>query len=168
MPCVSEAAKARARAYGREYRRKRRLHITKAQREYDLAAGRKSKRKRWREKSAGALERRRADKRERGKALSEEEREHKRAYHRAWSAQNRVRLRPSVAAEAAKYRAAKDQRIPAWANLQAIKEFYKVCPLGMTVDHIVPLRGKMVSGLHVLGNLQYLSPSENSSKGARF
>ena len=71
-------------------------------------------------------------------------------------------------ANVAKYRAAKDQRVPAWVDLQAITEFYKACPKGMTVDHIIPLRGKTVSGLHVLDNLQYLSLSENSSKGARF
>ncbi len=71
-------------------------------------------------------------------------------------------------ANVAKYRAAKSQRVPAWADLQAITDFYKACPPGMTVDHVIPLRGKTVSGLHVVDNLQYLSLSENSSKGARF
>ncbi len=71
-------------------------------------------------------------------------------------------------ASSAKYRAAKDQRIPKWANLEMIQEFYKNCPKGMHVDHIIPLRGETVSGLHVENNLQYLTPSENSSKGARF
>ena len=70
-------------------------------------------------------------------------------------------------ANVAKYRAAKDQRVPAWANLRAIAEFYKACPKDLTVDHIIPLRGETVSGLHVLDNLQYLSLSENSSKRNR-
>ena len=57
---------------------------------------------------------------------------------------------------------------PKWADLKAIKQFYMACPEGMTVDHIVPLRGKTVSGLHVLENLQYLSPRENSRKHNKF
>ena len=50
----------------------------------------------------------------------------------------------------------------------AIKAFYKACPKGMTVDHIVPLNGKYVSGLHTIANLQYLSQSANSRKGNKY
>ncbi len=59
-------------------------------------------------------------------------------------------------------------RIPNWTDLEAIKEVYRNCPKGMTVDHIIPLQGKLVSGLHVSSNLQYLTAKENAKKGNRF
>jgi hypothetical protein len=64
----------------------------------------------------------------------------------------------------AKRKAAKLKATPKFANLNKIKEIYKNCPKGYHVDHIVPLQGKVVCGLHVEWNLQYLTPSENSSK----
>lgn len=68
----------------------------------------------------------------------------------------------------ARTRAAKWQRTPKWSEKKLIIEFYKNCPDGHHVDHIVPLRGKNVSGLHVLVNLQYLPASVNCSKGNKF
>jgi hypothetical protein len=67
-----------------------------------------------------------------------------------------------------KRRASKLQRTPAWADLEAIKQFYLNCPKGYEVDHIVPLQGVNVSGFHVLNNLQYLTKSENCSKGNKY
>jgi hypothetical protein len=63
---------------------------------------------------------------------------------------------------------AKAQRVPAWADLKAIRAFIAACPVGETIDHILPLRGKLISGLHVLNNLQYLTRSQNSVKRNKF
>lgn len=68
---------------------------------------------------------------------------------------------------AAKRRASLLKRTPKWADCKAIKEIYKACPVGFEVDHIVPLLGKTVCGLHVENNLQYLTKSQNASKGNR-
>jgi hypothetical protein len=68
----------------------------------------------------------------------------------------------------AKRRAIKLKATPKFANLNKIKEIYKNCPKGYVVDHIVPLQNKIVCGLHVEWNLQYLTKSENSSKCNRF
>lgn len=51
-----------------------------------------------------------------------------------------------------------------WSDLEAISNFYSNCPSGYVVDHIIPLQGKYVCGLHVLDNLQYLTASDNNKK----
>ena len=55
-------------------------------------------------------------------------------------------------------------RIVAWTDWDKIKEFYDNMPVGITGDHIIPLQGKLVAGLHVSWNLQYLPSRNNSSK----
>lgn len=63
-----------------------------------------------------------------------------------------------------KRRADKLQQAPPWADLKKIQEIYANCPPGYHVDHIIPLRGKEVRGLHVHYNLQYLPALENLRK----
>jgi 5-methylcytosine-specific restriction endonuclease McrA len=72
--------------------------------------------------------------------------------------------RPRMNGLAASRRANKLKATPFWADKQILKEVYDECPVGMVVDHIVPLQGKIVCGLHVPWNLQYLTQSENSKK----
>lgn len=69
---------------------------------------------------------------------------------------------------AAKRRAAKLQRTPPWADLEAIKTIYANCPEGYHVDHIHPMQGELISGLHVENNLQYLTAEENLRKSNSF
>lgn len=45
-----------------------------------------------------------------------------------------------------------------------VRGFYRGCPPGHHVDHIIPLRHPDVCGLHVLANLQYLPAQENCKK----
>lgn len=54
---------------------------------------------------------------------------------------------------------------PSWCDMDAIKRIYMDCPSGYHVDHIIPLQGDNVCGLHVSWNLQYLTAEENIAKG---
>lgn len=76
---------------------------------------------------------------------------------------------------AAKRRAAKLNATPSWlsnTDLNEIKQVYRRCAektkrtgVAHHVDHIIPLQGENVSGLHVPWNLQVLTASANSIKG---
>lgn len=63
----------------------------------------------------------------------------------------------------------KKNRIPPWVKFEDVLPIYEAAARAKyyAVDHIVPLTGKKVSGLHVPWNLQLLTPSENSQKHAK-
>lgn len=81
-----------------------------------------------------------------------------------WQRDNRHK----TTASSAKYRAAKLQAIPAWANLEYIKGIYANCPEGYHVDHWAPLQGDTVCGLHSEHNLQYIKAKDNIAKSNNF
>lgn len=78
----------------------------------------------------------------------------------------------------AKRRAAKLDRTPCWLTDEAlllIADFYYLAKaltessgVKYVVDHIIPLQGETVSGLHVPSNLQLLTEAENASKRNKF
>ena len=64
---------------------------------------------------------------------------------------------------------------PCWANKDAISALYKEAEaiskfanIKFEVDHIIPLRGKNVCGLHVEDNLRIISMKENRQKAYRY
>jgi 5-methylcytosine-specific restriction endonuclease McrA len=69
--------------------------------------------------------------------------------------------------KSASRRATKLNATPIWVNRNQLKQVYEDCPENYHVDHIIPLQGKNVCGLHVPWNLQYLTPKQNLSKGNR-
>lgn len=69
--------------------------------------------------------------------------------------------------------AKKTQQTPNWLNKAHIAEiegFYVFCQIfkGFEVDHIVPINGKKVSGMHVPWNLQAITAKQNRAKGNSF
>ena len=79
---------------------------------------------------------------------------HGKEYHVRWRNENRGKTR----ATSAKRRARKLNATPIWADLKAIQSIYeRASEQGLTVDHIIPLQGENVCGLHVPLNLQLLT-----------
>lgn len=64
----------------------------------------------------------------------------------------------------ARYSARKKYQTPIDEDLSKIREFYKNCPEGHEVDHIVPISK---GGAHSLSNLQYLTSKDNKRKSAK-
>jgi hypothetical protein len=51
---------------------------------------------------------------------------------------------------------------------EGLADFYNNRPKGVHIDHIVPINHPLVSGLHNIFNLQYLTPEENLRKSNYF
>lgn len=91
-------------------------------------------------------------------------------YNKEWNDRNRDLVR----AKDARRRAAKLKSTPAWVDHGKINKVYHQCELitrttGVTheVDHVIPLQGRLVCGLHVDYNLRVVTMKENRAKGNR-
>jgi hypothetical protein len=144
-PCVSE--------YGKAIYQKKREKIVARKKEY---------RKENKEKVALALKKW-------AQENAEKVREYQKVYRKSY-----YKLPEKVAMrnlDAATRRFAQRRATPKWANKKAMLEVYKEAKrltkesgTEYHVDHIVPLLGRNVCGLHTEHNLQILSAIENSRK----
>jgi hypothetical protein len=124
----------------------------------------------------------------RGAKWKAENREHRLSYNRAYTGRwrqseaNRARLeassrkwrednKPLIAARSALRRARILKRTPAWADKQAIRCMYEIAHriskctgLEWHVDHVLPLNGREVSGLHIHTNMQIIPAKANHTK----
>ncbi len=116
------------------------------------------------------------------KASYERTKEQKKQYAK----ENQEHIRQRVAKHRKKYPhkhrarnaqryAQKIQATPSWADLEKIEHVYWVCHfiseltgIKHQVDHIHPLKGKDICGLHVHTNLQILTAEQNLAKGNRW
>jgi hypothetical protein len=93
-----------------------------------------------------------------------------REYRNAWKANNKTQVRADTKARRRKHRDA----TPKWLSRKQKSEIRQIYQIAITmtqttgeqyvVDHIVPLRGEAVCGLHVPWNLRVITQEENLKK----
>lgn len=93
------------------------------------------------------------------------------ASKKAWKERNPAKVRRSDGLS----RAPSVKAQPQWASVVAIEAIYErailltsVTGVPHEVDHIIPLKGKNVCGLHVPENLRAIPARENKKKGSAF
>ena len=184
MKAYRQANKEKARAYNKAYneanKEKKKAH-DKAYRERN-----KEKIKAYREANKEKLK-------AYNKAWQEVNKEYFKTHNKAWNEANKekrkeymkayrgvhAKANPGMkTANETKRRASKLNRTPSWLTKEdfaKMKDMYRIAKrrsevegIQYHVDHIIPLRGKNVSGLHVPNNLQILRARDNLSKGNRY
>jgi len=170
---TSQCKSCRSLMWKEQYYKNRKYHIDRAC---------KSTRLRRQREDVREKERIYAREVKRKKLVIPEEREKHRIQVREWFRNNREKVKalPSrsldkLAYYTSLYNAAQLRATPRWADLKKISQFYhesqrltKETGIPHEVDHIVPLRHKLASGLHVHDNLRVITMFENRSKSNRF
>jgi hypothetical protein len=107
---------------------------------------------------------------------SEQQSEYRKQYHNAnkeYFIKYRQANKALINARTRRRQMSLINRTPAWLDTTAIAEIYSIyeyCSalrnigLRYEVDHIIPLQGKLVSGLHIPENLQVIHEFDNRSK----
>lgn len=138
----------------KEYKRLYRLRTVEQRKQYM---------KEWRERNPN-----------RGREYYLENKEAIQAYRKEYVEKNKAK----ILAKTRKRQAAKLNRTPKWVDaeeLWLIEEAYALARLRteMTgiywhVDHVIPLQGRLVSGLHTISNLQVIPALLNYKKNNRY
>lgn len=155
--------------YAKEYREKRKEHYKQLNKEWyvknkEVAIERAIQ---WRNENTDKSKEINLKYYHRNKEISREK-------HKAWAQANKGK----VLARVRKYELAKINRTPQWLDKEdvwVIQEIYdlsykrtEMTGVKWHVDHIIPLQGKSVSGLHVPANLQVIPAIINMGKGNKF
>ena len=158
-------------AYNRAYKAKNKDKLVEAYKKYQA-----ENKEYYRERNAKYYAENKEYFKEWAKKYREEHGERLNQYDREWSKNNPEKRN----ALSAKRRAVKLQRTPAWTETCKwqkfwLKEHYRTAKVleektGVKyhVDHIIPLQGELVSGLHIAENLQVIPAVENLSKSNTF
>lgn len=147
---VVDSSCVRCRLIAKDARREKDKEYARRKREAMLATDPEGARRKWRETN---------------RRLRRSKPEQYRKMDRKCGRDKRMNNPQRKLADVRARQTAKLLRTPKWADLKEIQKFYENCPEGYHVDHVLPLRGKKVSGLHVMENLQYLPAKENQIKG---
>jgi tRNA U54 and U55 pseudouridine synthase Pus10 len=97
------------------------------------------------------------------------------AKYLAYQREHYLLNKPSYIEKSARKRARKMAATPSWANIAVIRQFYQLAAkltketgIRYAVDHVVPLQGRNVCGLHVENNLQVIPHKANLQKHNKF
>lgn len=186
-PCFSKASKARyeknreqilaqqkarmaankeaVSAYQREWYKKNRERVLAASAAYradpSVAVRETERQKRYYAERAEEIQAKRKA------TMTQEQREAHKAKTAEWVKRNIARVTAKTTLRRLKVAGA----TPPWADVAAIRAFYldanrlsRETGVPHEVDHIVPIKGEYVCGLHVHWNLQVLTRAENRSK----